>query len=391
MKILAVHNHYRQPGGEDELFRQETALLEERGHQVLRFSVRNDGMGEGAGLGLARDTVWNRRLYRDLRALVRAERPAVAHFHNTFPLISPAAYWAVKAEGVPVLQTLQNYRLVCPNAMCFRDGRLCRECVGRRIPWPAVLHACYRESRAASAVVAAMLAGHRALGTYQSKVDVYVAPSQFVRERCIEGGLPAARIQVKPNFAHPDPGLGSGDGDYALFAGRLSPEKGVETLLAAWELLKAPLALKVLGEGPLAGRVAALAGRDRCVEGLGWRPHAEMIACLRRARLLIVPSVWHEPFPIAVVEAFAVGLPVIASGLESLSSMVDHGRTGLRFRPGDPEDLAAKIEWTLARPVELARMRIEARAEFEARYTGEKNYQRLMEIYETARQVSAAC
>lgn len=381
MRVLLLHNRYQQPGGEDGVFAAESDLLEARGHQVLQYTAHNDRVAKMGRPALARATVWNGEVYRELRDLIRRERPYVAHFHNTFPLISPAAYHAARAEGVPVVQTLHNYRLLCPNAQFFRDGRVCEDCLGKAVPWPGVVHACYRGSRAASGTVAAMLTAHRALGTWSEKADAYVALTEFAREKFVQGGLPAERISVKPNFLPEDPGVGEGRGDYFLFVGRLSGEKGVDALLAAWERLGERVRLKIVGDGPLAPGVARAAERLGGMEWLGRQPKDRVLGLMKDARALLFPSVWYEGFPVVFAEAFAVGLPIIASDLGSMSSLVDPGRTGLHFRPGDPKDLAARVEWASANPAELKRMRGEARAEFEARYTAGRNYQLLMEIY----------
>lgn len=384
MKVLVAHNYYQQPGGEDQVFAAEIALLEAHGHQVLRYAVHNDRVAEMNRLALAKAAVWNSSSYRDLRALIRRERPQVAHFHNTLPLISPAGYHAAKAEGVPVVQTLHNYRLICPNGVLFRDGHVCEDCLGKLVPWPGVVHACYRGSRASTGAVATMLTAHRALRTWEEMAGVYVALTEFARGKFVEGGLPAEKIVVKPNFVHPDPGVGEGQGGYVLFVGRLSPEKGIDTLLKAWEQLETKAHLKIVGDGPLAPGVAEAAQRLPHVEWLGRQPKDRVLGLMKDARVLVFPSLWYENAPMVIAEAYAVGLPVIASELGSISSLVSHGRTGLHFRPGDPKHLAARVEWALTHPADLQRMRVEARAEFEAKYTAEANYRKLIEIYDLA-------
>jgi glycosyltransferase involved in cell wall biosynthesis len=386
MKILAVHNRYQRPGGEDQVFAEETALLESRGNRVFRCEVHNDRVEHTGRLTLAKDTVWNASAYRELGALIRRERPDVVHFHNTLPLISPAGYYAARAEGVPVVQTLHNYRLLCPVALFFRDGHVCEDCMGKAVPWPGVVHGCYRGSRTASGVVATMLTVHRALRTWTETVDVYVALTGFARDKFVEGGLPAGKIQVKPNFVAPDPGRGEGGGGYALFVGRLAPEKGTGTMLAAWDRLEPGIPLKIVGDGPLKDRVARTAATRPNVEWLGHRPVAEVHALMRKAEMLILPSEWYETFGRVAAEAFAAGTPVLAADIGAVAELVKHGRTGLKFRPGDPEDLATQVDWALSHPANLRRMRGEARAEFEARYTAEINYPKLMQIYESALQ-----
>jgi glycosyltransferase involved in cell wall biosynthesis len=379
--VLLLHNHYQQPGGEDEVFAAEGALLEACGHRVLRHVLHNDSVAEMRRPALAKATVWNSVVYREIRALIRRDRPQVAHFHNTFPLISPAAYYAARAEGVPVVQTLHNYRLLCPNALFFRDGGVCEDCLGKMVPWPGVAHACYRASRSSSAVVAAMLTAHRTLGTWKAAVDSYITLTEFARQKFIQGGLPAEKIIVKPNFVHPDPGSGQGRGRYFLFVGRLSQEKGVDTMLAAWKRLGEKVPLKIVGDGELAPEVAEAAERLNEVEWMGRQPKERVLALMKDARALIFPSVWYEGFPMVIAEAYAVGLPVIASNLGSMSSLIDHGHTGLHLHPSDPDDLAAQVEWVSMHPAELRRMREEARREFEAKYTAERNYKYLMDIY----------
>jgi glycosyltransferase involved in cell wall biosynthesis len=384
MRILLVHNRYQQPGGEDQVFAAETALLNSHGHQVVQYAVHNERVKVMNKLSLGASTLWNHRTYRELRAVIQLERPAVTHFHNTFPLISPAAYYASNGLGVPVVQTLHNYRLLCPNALLFRQERPCEDCLTKFFPWPGIVHACYRGSRTASATVAAMLSLHRAIGTWTHKVDVFIALTDFAKRKFIAGGLPADRIVVKPNFLYPDPGLGHGDGGYALFVGRLAPEKGIETLLRAWEVLGGKVALKIAGDGPLAERVAQVASRVPNVEWVGPRPRQEILTYMKMSSLLVFPSQVYEGLPMTVVEAYAAGLAVVASDQGSIRTLVDPNRTGLLFRPGDPQDLAAKVKWAWTHRAQLREMGREARREYERKYTAECNYEQLMDIYRLA-------
>jgi len=384
MKILMVHNRYQQHGGEDESVVAETALLKSQGHQVIELVEDNDRIRDLSLPKIALGTVWSHESYRRTRRLVRERRPDVAHVQNFFPLISPSVHHAVRAEGVPVVQTLRNYRLLCSNGLFFRDGRVCEDCMGKTPPWPGILHACYRDSRAATAPVVGMLTAHRALKTWATKVDVYIALTEFARQKFVEGGIPKERIVVKPNFVYPDPGPDEGGGGYALFVGRLSPEKGVETMLRAWELLNGKIPLKIIGDGPLAGQVSQAAGKLPRIEWLGRRPVSEVYDLMGRAEVLIFPSEWYETFGRVAAEAFAKGTPVVAAEIGAIAELVEHGRTGLLFRPGDPGDLAARVEWISTPREEREKMRHDARAEFEKKYTAEENYRRLMGVYENA-------
>ena len=390
MKILLAHNYYQQPGGEDRSFSEEVKLLESYGHEVVRYTLHNEQVETIPDLKLAQVTLWNQDAYRELRALIRREQPQVAHFNNTFPLISPAAYYAAKAEQIPVVQTLRNYRLSCVNGYFFRDGRVCEDCLGRAVPWPGVLHACYRSSRTASGVVALLLSMHRLARTWTTMVDVYVALTTFAREKFIQAGLPAEKIMLRPNFISQVPAVGDGAGNYALFVGRLSPEKGLNTLIKAWEQLNGELPLNVVGDGPLAPLVSEVANRVPGIKWLGWKSTQEVYELIGGARVLVFPSELYEMHPRVTVEAFAKGTPVIAAKVGAAAEVVEHGRTGLHFRPGDADDLVRQVRWACTHSREMTRMRQRVRAEFEARYTADQGYERLMSIYDAAIQRAGA-
>jgi exopolysaccharide biosynthesis WecB/TagA/CpsF family protein len=378
LRVLSVHNFYQQPGGEDRVFASESAILETHGHTVFRYEEHNARIDATGAVSAGIDAVWSRTSKALLAELVRAERPDVAHFHNTFPLISPSAYYAMRENRVPVVQELQNFRLVCPGGTFLREGQVCEDCARGRSLAPAIQHGCYRQSRAATAAVASMLTVHRALRTWTRMVDAYIAPSEFVQRKFVEYGFPPEKIAVKPNPVLPDPGPGDGAGGYALFVGRLAEEKGIRTLAKAWLRLTG-IPLVVVGEGPLASIDWPA---DITVRGA--LPYSEVLKLMKSARTLVIPSTWYETGPLTLIEALACGLPPIVSDLGSMSERVEHHRTGLLFRPGDPEDLAAKVRWAFDHPVELQQMRVAARREYELNYTAEVNYKRLIEIYELA-------
>jgi len=385
MIILVCHNHYRRPGGEDQVFAAERRLLEAHGHRVAPYAVSNESLVRKGRLAGTASAIWNRAAGSALRRLIRGRRPGVVHFHNTFAAISPAGYYAAKREGLPVIQTLHNFRLLCPNAVFYRNGKVCEDCLGKAIPWPGVVHCCYHDSATHTGAVALMLTVHRALGTWTRMVDVYIALTEFARRKFIEGGLPAEKIVVKPNFVDPDPGQRTSAGNSAVFVGRLSPEKGVRTLLSAWQRLDG-IPLRMVGDGPLRGELEETKMRNDidAVALLGKRSREDVLDILKGSRFLVLPSECYENFPMSIAEAFACGVPVIASRLGAMAEIVEDGRTGLHFNPGDPEDLAAKVEWAWTHPERMAEMGREARREYERKYTAERNYEMLMGIYERA-------
>lgn len=387
MNVLLVHNFYQQPGGEDQVFADEGKLLEQYGHTVGRWTVDNDDITQMGRVELARKTIWNTAAQGILKEKIGEIRADVVHFHNTFPLISPAAYSAAHEAGAAVVQTLHNYRLMCPAATFCRDGKVCEKCHNRAFAWPSILHKCYRGNRAATAVAAAMLYYHKRRGTYRQDVDAYIALTAFAARKFVEGGLPEDKIVVKSNFVSPDPGIGEGAGDFALFVGRLTEEKGVKSMLAAWKAVPGSrrLSLKIIGDGPLRDEVESSVRENDRIEYLGRQRPEEVYRVMGMARVLIFPSQWYEGQPRTIIEALAKGTPVIASRLGSMPELIEDGRTGLLFEPGDPADLARKVErFGALEASEVSRMRQAARAEFQAKYTAERNYSQLMMCYERA-------
>lgn len=381
-RILQVHTRYRQAGGEDAVVEAERRLLESAGVSVQQVIFDNAELRESRSLvgdaRLAASAVWSGAAKRRVGDAIRKHRPQVVHVHNTFAAASPSVYGAAASQGVPVVQTLHNYRLVCPVATCFRDGHTCTDCVGRSIAWPAVLHACVRGSRAQSAVVTSTLAVHRTLGTYRNRINAYIALTSFQRSLMVKGGLPAARIRVIPNFLEPDPGPSRGPRSGILYVGRLAQEKGVEPMVRA--AARAPGLLRVAGDGPLAAVVqrSAAAGDLR---HLGRLDAASVLNEVGTAVALVMPSIWFEGFPMVVLEAFASGTPVIASRIGSLAEVVKEGETGLLMEPDDPDSLAERMRWASDHPHEMLIMGAKARARYETTYRGADHLAALMETY----------
>ncbi|OWW18833.1 transferase [Noviherbaspirillum denitrificans] len=378
MKILVAHNAYQHRGGEDAVVEDEVDLLRRYGHEVKVYRQHNDALNRMSPAKAAVSAIWSQDAASEVEALCERFHPDVIHVHNTFPLISPSLYWMADSLQIPVVQTLHNFRLLCPQAIFLRDGKICEDCVGK-LPWRSVTRKCYRASAMQSAVITTMLATHRAIGTFRDRVTRYIALNRFARAKYIEGGLPADRFRIKPNFVE-SPGIPEWTGRQGgMYVGRLSSEKGLE-VLAATARLDGAAQVDVIGGGPL----EALARETFGERFLGYRPLPDIMARMGRASYLVLPSICYENSPRAIVEAFACGLPVIASRLGALADLVRDGVTGLLFNPGDPVDLAAQIRWAEAHPDQMIRMGQAARAEYEAEYTPERNYEMLMDIYDDA-------
>ena len=384
VNVLMLHNRYLIRGGEDESTDAEAVLLREHGHEVDLFEMDNTGIAGGSLLQTGIDTVWSRGAYRAVRQKLQEKDYDLAHIQNFFPLFSPSVHYAIKDECKPIVQSLRNYRLLCLNGLLFRAGGTCQDCVGKAVAWPGVLHGCYRESRAGSLVVASMLATHRILRTWSRKVDVFLTSSEFARGIFIEGGLCADKIAVKPNFVHPDPGPGAGQREYIVLVSRLTEEKGIQTVLEAWQRLVVSIPLKIVGDGPLAEVVNEATRRMPWIENLGRRKLNEVYDLMGRARLALFPTELYETFGRVIIEAFAKGTPVLTSSMGSGSRLVHEGRTGLHYSARDPSDLAAKVRWAWEHPGECLEMGRAARGEYEAKYTADGNYPLLIDAYEAA-------
>jgi glycosyltransferase involved in cell wall biosynthesis len=386
MKIALVHNTYQLPGGEDVIVTQECDILRSAGHRVIEYRRSNDDVVDRTlihQIRLAQRVVWSNDTFHKFRALLRQEKPDVVHVHNTFVMISPSIYWACAEEQIPVVQTLHNFRLFCPIGTFLRDGKICEECTEHSL-LRSVAYGCYHGSRFATGAAALMLAAHRWAGTWTDKIDCYIAVSQFARKKFEQGGLPSEKLVVKPHFVYPDPGPRSCSGDYAVFVGRFTAEKGLATLLDAWKRIKTSVPLVIVGDGPL--REALEVQASQCESShiifRGQLSRDETLTTIKGAKVLVCASECYEQGPATVLEAYACGVPVIAPRLGPLTEVVHNEETGLLFRAGDSADLAQTIDWALGHQERLQRMGQRARAKFEANYTGEQNYVRLMEIYE---------
>jgi glycosyltransferase involved in cell wall biosynthesis len=397
LRILLAHNYYgsSSPSGENQVFESERELLRQRGYEVFELIRRSDEIRANGALGIAQGalaTPWNSFAAAAIRRAVDAFQPDVVHVHNSFPLLSPAIFHAVGNRAARVL-TLHNYRLFCPAAIPMREGSVCTECLDGHSILPALRHGCYRDSWLATLPLAFNVWLHRTLGTWTRQADAFIALTEFQRDLMVEAGLPAGRTHVKPNFypGNPKPIPWDDRSDYMVFAGRLAPEKGVETLVRAW--LKwdgqAP-ELRVLGDGPLRDpleRLVASAPAAR-VRFFGQVSPQNAQNEIAGAKLLILPSQWFEGFPMVIREAFAFAVPAAVSAIGALPSIVQDGISGVVFSPGDSQSLLQRVREAWESPGMLERLSAGARNAFERFYTEDSNYKRLMEIYDLAIAVS---
>ena len=381
MKILFAHCRYQQTGGEDMAVDAEMAALRHAGHDVSILERDNETISTlWDKLTVAWSLPGTETLRADLRDEIAAQAPDVIHAHNLFPLITPSLYDAARDLNMPVVQTLHNYRNICASALLMRGGRICEDCIGGS-PYQAVMHRCYRDSMAGSFALARMIDSHRKRGTWSRSVDRFIALSNFSKSRFVAAGFPADRIVVKPNSpgalfaAEPEPAERSG----ALYVGRLSPEKGIAELLRLWSADWPQL--RVIGEGPDAPALQA-AVRDGRAIALGPLPPEDIAVEMQRAAVCIIPSRCYENFPMVLAEAFASGLPVLASNIGALGELVEEDHTGARFDPFDPQSMTGIIAAAFADPDRLRRWGAAARKHYEQHLTGTQTMAQQIALYQ---------
>lgn len=380
LRILQVHNRYQYAGGEDIVVQMEKYLLEQHGHTVSSYEADNADIRTFMDrLAAAVNVTYCRNVRARVLTLIKAYQPDVVHVHNFFPQLSPSVYDACWETGTPVVQTLHNYRTICPGALLTRNGKPCNRCITGSA-YQAVRYGCYRQSTLGTLAVAHMVETHRRRRTWHERVSCFIVPSVFAKKKFIEGGFPAEKIVVKPHctgapvlqtlpFSHRKG---------AVFVGRLSREKGILTLLESWKAV-GETPLRIIGNGPLLERVHTMSMNH--VTLLGWQTPRQVSQELSRAAFLIIPSECSEMFSLSFIEAFAHAMPVVMSRLSSMVEFVIEGNTGRFFEPGNPDDLAETLCWMLAHPRKCEQMGQNARQEYLRKYTPERNYEMLLHIY----------
>ncbi len=388
-RVLQVQNRHAPGwGGEETVVALEKRMLEDRGHVVEDFQVSNARLKNAhpfRQMLAAPGFVWSRRSYHLLGRKIAEFAPDVVHVHNTFPELSPSVFWAARRAGVPVVQTLHNFRPVCANALLLRDGVRCEKCVGRA-GWFGLRHCCYADSLSRTAVVVATSILHRSIGTYSDSVDAFIALNESNRKIFERGGLPAEKLLVKPNFVPASP-LGYGPRKrQALFAGAMMASKGVHLLLEAWSSAGLEdFELSLIGDGPerkpLAQKFAHLGSIVWC----GQLEREQILERMAESRVLVFPSLAYENCPMVVLEALSVGTPVVSANHASLASIVRHQHEGLLFQTGDMQALASALREALrADGPAWSRWSSAARQTHAERFSDAANYTQLISIYRTA-------
>lgn len=390
MKLLLIHNSHRlgSSSGDDVVLKKESKLLEENGHSIFLFNPCNDEIDE-VGLirkfSLALQIPWSFSSAKHIKKIVCKKKPDLAHIHNFFPLISPSVYHILKTAKIPVVQTLHDFRFLCPMAFFMRNETICEECKNGSV-FKSIKYGCFKNSITQTIVVALMLKFHQILNTFKNKIDAYICLTKSQRKIFLDAGFDEERLFIKPNFVDDTHKKETQrKNGHVVFIGRIGEEKGLRTLINAWKSLP-DMPLKIVGDGPDMEKFKLMAQETNQfnVEFLGYRPYSECMEILNEARFLVMPSVWYETFGLTIIEAFACAKPVIASNLGAMADLVTDGETGLLFEPGNPGDLADKVIRLWNDENEVLRMGKNARKEFEAKYTAETNYKMLMEIYEKA-------
>lgn len=385
MKILLGHCFYRSsaPSGEDSAYKNEKKLLLDNGLDIIAYEKYNDELSDQGlfkKIKTGFDYIWSAAAYDETSKIIKKNKPDIAHFHNIFPQMSASVYQACQDNQVPVIQTLHNYRYLCTNGVFMRNGKPCEDCLSKTL-LSSVIHGCYRESRIATLPMAGMIAYNRFHNNFNNLVDTYIALTEFAKAKFIDGGIAAKKIHVKPNFVSDSGQLENNYGNYIVYVGRLSSEKGVKTLFEAAKKFK-HIPLKIIGDGELRMQLETLQIQYGLnIEFLGYQQKDAVISAIKRSRFLVLPSECYEGFPVTIAEAFSCAKPVIASDIGSLSEIIRDDITGKKFLPGSADALAACVNQLWQDTNKIARMADFARAEYDEYFSPAANISALLSIY----------
>lgn len=385
MKVLLGHCFYRSsaPSGEDSAFKNEKELLLKNGAKVISYEKYNDALMDyrfTQKISTGLNYLWSKNAYQEVSNIIKNERPDVAHFHNIFPQMSTSVYQACKDNNIPVIQTLHNYRYLCPNGLFVRNGKPCEDCLHKSL-FSSVIHGCYRDSRIATIPMAGMIAFNRFFNNFDNLVDAYISLTEFAKSKFVESGINAEKIQIKSNFVEDSGYSLNSVGEYIVYVGRLSKEKGVETLFAAAKNCQ-HIPIKVIGDGELRSKLETISIQHQLnVEFLGYQTKDKVLSQIKNSRFVVIPSECYEGFPVTIAEAFSCAKPVIGSDIGSLKEIISNGTNGYKFTTGSADALAARINLMWKETAEISRMSQLARTYYEENLSPTANAETLMSVY----------
>ena len=391
MNILLVHNFYgsEAPSGENRVFELEKELLIKHGNNIITYERYSDEIRQAGIKGKIKGgvvTPWNFTSFHDVKKIAKSNSLDIVHVHNTFPLISPSIIHALK-NSTPVVLTLHNYRLFCAAGIPMRAGEVCTKCIEDKSALPGLVHKCYRGQRLATLPLTINILMHRRLKTWTELVDGFIVFTEFQKSLVENAGVPGDKIYIKPNYYPGYPMVRSWEAreNTIIYAGRLSEEKGAKDLISAWRIWgqSAP-ELKIYGDGELIEELCGLVREldlSEKIKFYGKCSSEEVEAAIASSRMVIVPSICFEGFPMVVREAFAYGTPVAASNLGPLKSIVKDGVLGVNFMPGNAQSIFDRVSSVWNNSHKMEEYSVKCREEFELKYNENANYSNLMEIY----------
>lgn len=381
--VLMAHNYYQVPGGEDTVFHNEINVLEKNGHKVTKYTRHNDEIKGGvlSKLKLGIDTIFSFKTYKEVKKLIDENEIDVVHVHNTLPLISPSIYYAARAKKVPVVQTIHNFRLLCPGATFTRNGEICEDCVSKCLE-QSLKHRCYRDSLTQTFIMYAMLKFHRIIGTY-NKIN-YITLTNFNKNKLLNLVKDESKIYVKPNFVEKRDKVERALEDYFVYIGRLDDIKGINFLVEAWKEIDKNIDLYVIGTGPEEEKVKKFIKENdiKNIKMLGFMQREEAFKIIQKSRAIIVPSKWYEGFPMTIAESFSLGVPVIGSKVGNIESIIDDRTSGLLFEMNNKTSLKEIIDHIFYNKEKNEELGENAYKTFYKYYTDENNYKTLSSIYQ---------
>lgn len=383
LNVLMAHNYYQVPGGEDTVFHNEVNMLEKNGHKVIKYTRHNDEIKDGvlSKLKLGIDTIFSLKTYKEVKRLIEEKDIDVLHVHNTLPLISPSIYYAARAKKIPVVQTIHNFRLLCPGATFTRNGEICEDCISKGLG-QSLKHTCYRNSLAQTFIMYLMLKTHRVIGTYNN-VN-YITLTEFNKNKLLNLVKDKNKVYVKPNFVEKRELLERILEDYFVYIGRLDNIKGINFLVESWKDIDEKIDLYIIGTGPEEEKLKTFIKENNIknIKLLGFMQRGKAFEIIQKSRAILVPSKWYEGFPMTIAESFSLGVPVIGSKLGNIESIIDDGSNGLLFEKGNMQSIKTVIESVFYNKDLNISLGNNAYNAFRYNYTDEKNYEELQSIYE---------